>query len=82
MGENKIMAVEIIDSILDKTFGLRLFEAIVETYEKPIVKARIEKKVMTPSVRSQASNVKMKQPVKREVMEGVERRSIDSIKTS
>jgi hypothetical protein len=78
LGESKLFAMELLDGILDKTFNMRLYEARVETCERPMVKAKFEKKVVTPSpsVKSVASAPK---PRPKETMDGVSRRSRDSL---
>lgn len=78
LGENKLFAIELLDEILDKTFGMRLYEARVETYEKKVVKPRIEKKVMTPSGMSNYSGLP-KSSAKKATMDGVSRQSVASL---
>ena len=78
LGDSKLFAMELLDGILEKTFNMRLYEARVETCEKPTVRAKFEKKVMTPtpSVKSYASAPKARP---KETMDGVSRRSRDSM---
>jgi hypothetical protein len=78
LGDSKLFAMELLDGILEKTFNMRLYEARVETYEKPVVKAKIQKKIMTPlrSVKSHASDIL---PTPKETMDGVSRRSTESL---
>jgi hypothetical protein len=52
LGIEKIIALEVLDQIVEKALGFHLFEARVQLVEKPVVKARFEKKVMTPAAKN------------------------------
>jgi len=51
LNSKQIIAIDIIDELINDTFGIHFFESVIETVEKPVVKAKIEKKtfLMTPS---------------------------------